>query len=288
MTALPSFGVGVSYRSPWRHAVRAQRDRLGCLEIMADDYLDRRPERERELSELSDLFPLLPHAIATSLGTDEPLDEGRLRQLAELVERTNAPWASEHLAFTHAHGLNLGHLASLPFSREAVAVVVRNARRWRSVVGVPLLVENIACVVPLPGELTEAQFLTEIVEGADCGLLLDLHNVHANAINHGFDAHELLSSLPLERVGQIHLGGGHDAPEGFRMDSHSSATPEPVWELLGYVAARAEVNAVIVEWDLNLPPFEVMLAEVARAEALLREASHGAARFAGSTGAAVR
>ena len=147
--------------------------------------------------------------------------------------------------------------------------VCRNVERWRETVGVPLLLENISYMVALPGELTEAQFLTEIVERADCGLLLDLHNVYTNAVNHGYDAIELIAALPLDRVGQVHLGGGHDE-DGYRIDSHSAPAPEPVWELLRFVASRAHLNAVIIEWDAHLPPFDVICREVETARAILR------------------
>src|SRR5204863_5346166 len=161
-------------------------------------------------------------------------------------ERLQPAWFTEHIAFTQVHGWNIGHLAPLPLTREAVAAVCRNVRRWRDTAGVPLMLENITSMVVLPGELTEPQFLAEIAERSGCGLLLDLHNLYTNATNHGYDALAFLDELPLECVAQVHLGGGHDE-EGYRIDSHSAPTPEPVWELLRHVAARADLHAAIVE-----------------------------------------
>src|SRR5437763_205592 len=105
------------------------------------------------------------------------------------------------------------------------------------------------------------------------GLLLDLHNLHTNAVNHGFDPFEFLETLPLERVGQIHLAGGREDDDGYRYDSHSAPPPEPVWELLHFVAARTELNAVILEWDQDLPSFEVIEQQVARAKQILGQAA---------------
>ncbi len=141
-------------------------------------------------------------------------------------------------------------------------------------------------MVTLPGDLTEAQFLTEVVEREDCGLLLDLHNVYTNAMNHGYDATEFLAALPLHRVVQIHISGGHDE-DGYRMDSHSTPTPEPVWELLRFTASRTSINAVIIEWDVQLPAFEVMQREVGRAQAILRGECDDVARHADRLGAIV-
>ena len=277
MRELPTLGVGISYRAIWGGDVLLHRDRLDCLEIIAEHYVNRTPRAERELSELEAAFPLVPHGIGLSFGTDAPLDADHLRAVARLVERLGPPWFTEHLAYTEAHGWDVGHLAPLPLTRDAVDAVCRNVRLWRDTVGVPLLLENIATIVVLPGELTEAQFTTEVIERSGCGLLLDLHNLHTNAVNHGFDPFELLEALPLERVGQIHLAGGHEDEEGYRYDSHSAPPPEPVWELLRFVAARASLNAVILEWDQEQPPFEVALREVDRARAVLAGVARGAA-----------
>jgi uncharacterized protein (UPF0276 family) len=286
MHGFPQFGVGISYRSIWRQAILAHREQLGCLEVIAEHYLRGLPEKYAELDQIRAAFPLIPHGIGLSFGTDAPLDAAHLRNIAQLVERIQPAWFSEHIAFTHVPGWHIGHLASLPFTHAAVDAVCRNIRQWRATVGVPLCLENIAYMVTLPGDLTEAQFLTEIVEREDCGLLLDLHNVYTNAMNHGYDATEFLAALPLHRVVQIHLSGGHDE-DGYRVDSHSTPTPEPVWELLRFTASRASINAVIIEWDVQLPAFAVMQREIERAQAILRGECDDVARHADRLGAIV-
>jgi hypothetical protein len=286
MNGLPELGVGISFRPTWRRDVFSRREQLGCLEIIAEHYLNPSPEKLEELDQLRTNFPVIPHGIGLSFGTDAPLDESHLRKIARLIERVQPAWFSEHVAFTRAHGYNVGHLASLPFTRESVGAIARNVRRWRETVGVPLLLENIAYMVALPGEFSEAQFLSEVLERADCGLLLDLHNLYANAVNHGYDAMEFIESLPLHRVAQIHLAGGYDE-DGFRIDSHSAATPEPVWDLLRVVASRAHINAVIIEWDTKLPSLDVMLREVAKAETILQCERHGITGSANSIGEAL-
>jgi uncharacterized protein (UPF0276 family) len=277
MRELPTLGVGVSYRAVWGRDVLLHRERLDCLEIIAEHYVERTPRVERELSELSAAFPLVPHGIGLSFGTDAPLDADHLRKVARLFECLGPPWFTEHLSYTEAHGWDLGHLAPLPLTGEAVDAVCRNVKLWQDTVGVPLLLENITKMVVLPGELTEAQFTTEVIERSGCGLLLDLHNLHTNAVNHGFDPFELLEALPLERVGQIHLAGGREDEDGYRYDSHSAPPPEAVWELLRFVAARTSLNAVILEWDQDQPPIEVVLREVDKAGAILAGAGRGAA-----------
>lgn len=268
MSGLPQLGVGVSYRPRWRADLLPGDGAVDCLEIIAEHYLEASPAKRDELENLRSRYPLAPHGIGLSLGTDAPLDARHLRETAQLVERAGAPWFSEHLSFTGVPGHSIGHLAPLPFTWEAVAVVSRNVRHWRQAVGVPLLLENIAYLVRLPGELTEAEFIGEVLERTDCGLLLDLHNLYADSINHGGDPLELLDALPLERVVQIHLAGGHEV-DGCWIDSHARPVPEDVWRLLAWVAPRAQPKAVVIEWDTHLPDFGVIRDQLGRARAIL-------------------
>ncbi len=267
---LPTLGVGLGFREPYRGDLFLHRGRVDFLEITADQYFDGTPEKERELVLLADHFPLVPHGLNLSLGSAEGLDLGYLRRLSALVEQIKPPWWSEHIAFTRAGGVEIGHLSPLPFTREALEVLCRNislVRRW---IPTPLVLENITYTVAVPGaEMSEAEFLAEVVERTDCGLLLDVTNLHTNAVNHGYAAEAFLERLPLERVVQLHFAGGF-WDDGVLVDSHSEPTPAPVWDLLGHVLARAPVKGVVLERDENLPPFEVLLGELDRARSVGR------------------
>src|SRR5262249_52050642 len=145
---------------------------------------------------------------------------------------------SEHIAFTRAGGIDIGHLAPLPFTQVAIDAVCRNIDTVRQRIPVPLILENITYNVLLPRqEMSEAEFLAEILERTDCGLLLDVTNLHVNSENLQYDARAFLDHLPLERVVQLHFAGGclHD---GTLIDSHSEPTSEEVWRLLEEVLSR--------------------------------------------------
>lgn len=179
---------------------------------------------------------------------------------------------------TRVGELEIGHLAPVPRTQEMVGIVCENIGRARAATGFPFILENIASPLELPGaEMGEAEFLSRIVEESDSGLLLDLMNLHANAVNHGYDPYEFLSSLPLDRVVQVHVIGGHVDGRGVLVDSHSRATPNDVWELLGWVALRTGIKGVLIEWDEDFPDFGVFLEEIARAKEILRrtETLHG-------------
>jgi uncharacterized protein (UPF0276 family) len=265
---LPFLGAGVSFREAWRWEVIRHRGELGAVECIPEDVVG--PAAARDLTLVRDAVPVLLHGIGLSLGSAEGLDPERVRHVARLADVVSPPWFSEHIAFTRAGGVEIGHLAPLPFTREAVATLARNVAELKQALpGLPILLENIAYPFSLPGaEMTEAEFVRAIVEEADSGLLLDLENVHANARNHGYDPIAYLESLPLERVGEVHLAGGvvHD---GQYVDSHTRPVPEESWALLEWLAPRAPVRAVIIERDDELPPFEDLLAEAARARKIL-------------------
>jgi uncharacterized protein (UPF0276 family) len=265
-----TLGVGLGYRPPFRADLFRQRRVVDFLEITLDHYLDASSEKERELQLLAEHFTLIPHGLNLSLGSAEGLDEEYLQRVARLVRRLNPPWWSEHLAFTRASGREIGHLAPLPYTHEAVDVVCRNTAELRRHLDVPLILENISYTIDLPGaDMTEAEFISEVVERADCGLLLDVMNLHANAVNHGYDPERFLERIPLERVVQLHFVGGHWS-HGVLVDSHSEATSEQVWTLLEAVLSRAPVKGVILERDENIPPFQQLIDELQRARGIGR------------------
>ena len=267
---LPALGAGLGFREPFRGELFLNQSGVDFLEITADHYFDAAPEKERELDLLAQHFTLIPHGLNLSLGTAEGLDEAYLEKFAALVARLNPPWWSEHLAFTRAGGIEIGHLTPLPFTREAVDAVERNIAVARRRIPVPLILENITWSVTLPGaEMTEPEFLRAVLERTGCGLLLDVTNLHTNAVNHGHAPAAVLDALPLERVVQLHFTGGHER-DGQLIDSHSQPTPPAVWALMEQVLARAPVKGIILERDENLPPFTELLAEVTRARALGR------------------
>ncbi len=265
--------MGLGFREPFRADLFLNRGRVDFLEITADHYFDASAEKERELDLLAAHFPLIPHGLNLSLGSAEGLDPDYLDRLAGLVGRLRPPWWSEHIAFTRAGGVEIGHLAPLPFSREALDVLTRNITEAQAHIETPLILENITYTVAMPGaEMDEAAFLSELVERTGCGLLLDVTNLYANAVNHGFDALDWIDRLPLDRVVQLHFVGGH-WHDGQWVDSHSRPTPPEVWDLMEAVVARAPVKGIILERDEDLPAFEELLTELDRARKIGRH--HG-------------
>lgn len=267
---LPTLGVGLGFREPFKSDLFLNRQQIDFLEIVAEHYLDAPAQKQQELELLAAHFPVIPHAINLSLGSAEGLDIDYLGKLAALIKQLNPPWWSEHICFTKAGGVDIGHLSPLPYTKEAVEVLCRNIAEVRRWVDVPLILENITYMVTLPGaEMTEAQFLTEVVERSDCGLLLDVTNVYTNAVNFGYDVHAFLAQLPWERIVQLHFVGGH-WHDGILIDSHSQSTPLEVWELMDEVVGCVSIKGIVLERDENLPPFAELTEELQKAREIGR------------------
>ena len=267
---LPTLGVGLGYRAPLRAQIFLNRPEVDFLEIIADHYFEPSAQTLDELRALRAHFPLVPHGLNLSLGSAEGLNETYLQRFAELVERVEPPWWSDHLACTHSGGIEIGHLSPLPFTREAVDVVVRNIRTARQAIAVPLILENITYSVRFPGsEMSESQFLCDVLEQSDCGLLLDVTNLYTNSVNLKFDPLEFLDQLPMERVVQLHFAGG--AWQGTHLiDSHSHPVMTEVFHLLDEVLQRAPVKACLLERDEQLPEFGELVQDLQRARDLGR------------------
>jgi uncharacterized protein (UPF0276 family) len=269
---LPALGAGYSYRRSYRAQTFANRDRIGMLEIVAEHFMH--PSTRDELALLADHFPIVPHGLGMSLGSAEGLDDAYVERFAAVVGGARAPWWSDHVAFTRAGGIDIGHLAPLPWTREALDVLERNVARARSriarVVGrdVPIVLENIAAPMRWPdAEMSEAAFLGELVARTGCGLLLDVENLHANALNFGEDPRDVLAALPPDSVAQLHVAGGAYAGDTY-VDSHAYPVNDAVWALVAEACERFAIRAIVVERDDRLPPFADLLGEIERAGAL--------------------
>jgi uncharacterized protein len=258
-------GVGLGYRDVYREPILDGGDEIDFLEITADHFFNCDAARERLLCELREAFTLIPHGLSLSLGSAEGFNRPYFEKLKPLIRAIDPPWWSEHISFTQSGGVEIGHLAPVPFNREGLNVLCENIGRVQEEVEVPLILENITYGVELPwNDMAEADFLTELLERQNCGLLLDVTNLYVNSITHRYDPLEFLARLPLERVVQLHFVGV-ESKEGKLIDNHARATNSEIWDLLEEVCRRAPVKGAILERDQNFPPFKEIREELQHA-----------------------
>lgn len=259
------FGLG------WRPALAAgilgHLDRIDLLEIMADDYIDAPRQALRALGTLAAQVPLTVHGTKLGLASAHQAETRWLDQMARVVEATQPEYWSEHLAFVRGGGVEIGHLAAPPRSAATIDGLTRNVETARRIVGNAPLLENIATLIDPPGSnMDEAAWVAGCLLASDCSLLLDLHNLHCNAVNFGFDPLGFIDRMPLARLRTIHIAGGKRLQAGRMLDDHLHPVPDAVFDLLRAVAARApRALDVVLERDGDFPPIEMLLDEVDRA-----------------------
>jgi uncharacterized protein len=267
------FGFG--WRPALAAGILAHLDRIDLIEVIAEDYFDAPRGDLRALQTLAAQVCIVLHGVSLGLASTVPVEGRRLDRIARLIEATGAESWSEHLAFVRGGALEIGHLAAPPRSEASIEGACRNLERAAEIIGCPPLVENVATLVEPPASrLDEAEWIEGIVCGADVGLLLDLHNLYANAINFGDDPHSLLCRLPLDRVDAVHLSGGRwiDGPNGARrlLDDHLHDIPAEVFALLSELGRLApQPLTIIIERDGRFPPIAHLLEQLDIARAAL-------------------
>ncbi len=266
--------VGLGWRPELAAGIFDALDRIDVLEVVADNYLAANRQQRQGLNLMAQQVAVQLHCIDLGLAGAEDVSTARLERLARLVGDIAPECWSDHLAFVRAGEIEIGHLAAPPRNDASVENAARNITKAARVVGSMPEMENIATLIEPPGStLSEAEWISRVIAASGCGLLLDVHNFYANAINFGSDPLHFLDSIPLDRVRSLHIAGGRwiKSPDGSRdylLDDHLHAVTEPVYELVAEVAARAaQPLTVLLERDGAYPEMPLLLEELDRARA---------------------
>jgi uncharacterized protein len=278
--ALPRASAGLGLR-------RGLLDALRAAPAGAFDFLECAPENWIGVGgRLGDAFaalaarhPVTCHGLSLSLGGPEPLDEAFVGEVGRFLDRHGVALYSEHLSWCSDDG-HLYDLLPLPFTEAAIAHVSARIRRVQDLLGRRIAVENVSTYLSHPppagaAAIDEAAFVNAVLAEADCDLLLDVNNVHVNAINHRYDPRAFIDSMPGARIACYHVAGHYDEAEDLKVDTHGAPVKEAVWDLLAHAYARHGVRPTLLERDFNLPPMPELLGEVGRIRELQDRATAG-------------
>jgi uncharacterized protein len=255
-------GFGLGLRTAHYGEFLAAPQRVDWLEVISDNYLVPGGKPLAMLDAIRERYPMAMHGVALSIGSPSGPDPAYLRALAALSRRVEPLWISDHLCWTGVHGRNLHDLLPLPYTEEALRIIVRNVQQVQDALGRRILLENVSSYVEFnASQMSEWQFLRAVCEEADCLLLLDLNNIHVSAVNHGFDAHEFLRALPADRVRQIHLAGHTDHGDHL-VDTHDHPVADAVWALYAEALRRFGAVATMIERDDHIPPLAELVTEL--------------------------
>jgi uncharacterized protein (UPF0276 family) len=276
------FGVGIGLRIPHYDHIFSRKPEVDWFEIISENFMVDGGRPLHVLDGILERYRVVQHGVSMYFGSAQPADREHLRRLKDLVKRTKTPWLSDHLCWGSVDGTYSHDLLPLPYTWEAVEATSARVREVQEFLEIPVAVENVSSYAEFTdSEMTEWEFLQEVVERADCGILLDVNNIYVSAMNHEFDPMTYVNAVPAERVAQIHIAG-HSRYEKYILDTHDHPVIEPVWDLYARAVERCGATPTLLEWDDRIPSFEEVHNEALKAQRYLDAArelqAEGAAR----------
>lgn len=258
-------GVGIGLRWQFADQLLDESPALDFLEVSPENYIGRGGKFAEHLERATEMYPIVTHGLTMSIGGHDPIDASYLRTLRDFIARVKSPWHSDHLCFGSVDGVRLHDLLPIAFQKSEVARIADRIRHVQDAIAVPFAIENISFYVhPGKQEMSEAEFVAELCEKAQCSLMLDVNNAYVNACNFGFDVDEWMRVAPLDRVVQMHIAGHEsweEEGESMLIDTHGAPVCDPVKELLKRVLPRVANAPVLLERDESIPPLRELLSE---------------------------
>jgi uncharacterized protein (UPF0276 family) len=263
--AYKDYGIGVGLRVPHYNHILKRKPVVDWFEIISENYMVDGGPALATLDRILEQYKVVQHGVSMYFGSVDPPDREQLKRLKALVRRTRTPWFADHLCWGSVDGRYTHDLLPMPYTIEAARITARNIRQVEDFIEVPIAVENVSSYAEFHlSEMTEWEFLNEVVERADCGILLDVNNIYVSSRNHEFDPFDYLNAVDPARIAQIHIAG-HSKFEKYILDTHDHPVIDPVWRLYAHAIERFGPTATLLEWDDRIPPFEEVHAEARKA-----------------------
>ena len=267
-------GIGIGLRIPHYSHILSRKPAVDWFEIISENYMVYGGRPLEILDRILDQYQVVQHGVSMYFGSADPLNREHLKRLKMLVKRTKTPFLSDHLCWGSVDGTYSHDLLPMPYTFAAAKITADRIRQARDFLEVPICVENVSSYAEYhQSEMTEWEFLSEVVEQADCGILLDVNNIYVSSKNHNFNAMDYLDNIPHQRVGQIHIAG-HSRFEKYILDTHDHPVLDPVWKLYARAIEHCGPTSTLLEWDSHIPSFEEVHGEALKASRFLAAAQN--------------
>lgn len=265
--------AGIGLRAPHYSEVLDTLPKLGWVEVHNENFFGGGAPL-RTLLKVREHYPVSLHGVGMGLASTTPLDEDHLAALCRLCDDVQPAAVSEHLCWNSAGGLVVNDLLPFPYTFEALAHLARRVEYMQERLGRQLLVENLSSYLTFShSEMTEGEFLAELVKRTGCGILFDVENLYVNVRNLGVDAGAFINAIPADAVKEYHLAG-YSVRDGCLVDTHDHPVYPEVWELYEYVLRHIGPRPTLIEWDTDIPPLSVLMGEAVKAQRRM-EAARG-------------
>ncbi|QYJ92310.1 HvfB family MNIO-type RiPP peptide maturase [Shewanella spartinae] len=234
---------------------------IDFFEVAPENWMTLGGKFGRQFRQLTEKHKFFCHGLSLSIGGPEPLDTRFVKQVKHFLDHHDIEIYSEHLSYCSGKG-HLYDLMPIPFTDEAVRHVARRIEQVQDILERPFILENVSFYASPASEMSECEFVSAVLEEADCRLLLDVNNIYVNAINHQYDAEAFLRAMPSERIAYLHIAGHYDEAEDLKVDTHGSEVIDPVWRLLAICYQTHGVFPTLLERDFNIPATSELLKEI--------------------------
>lgn len=268
-----TLGAGIGLRVPHYNHILSNKPPVEWFEIISENYLVDGGRPLAVLDKILEQYQVVMHGVSLYFGSPTKPDKTHLNKLKSLVRRTKTPWMADHLCWGSVDGTYTHDLLPLPYTMGTAKLAAEKIKYVQEMLEIPIAVENLSSYAEFRAStMTEWEFLNEVVDRADCGILLDVNNIYVSSINHGFNPKAYIDAVPHERVAQIHIAG-HSKYERFIIDTHDRAPIDPVWRLYEYAVSKTGFVPTLLEWDARIPPFEEVYRESQKATHWLAKAA---------------
>jgi uncharacterized protein (UPF0276 family) len=272
-TQYPVSGAGLGLRRPLADKLmEVPTGKVDFMEVAPENWIHVGGKLGKKLRWFTERYPFVIHGLSLSIGSPAPLNEQLVRDVREFMTQHDIRMYSEHLSACSDDG-QLYDLMPIPFTEEAVKHVAARVRRVQDILERRIALENVSYYAPIDSAMSEREFTLAVLEEADCDLMLDINNIVVNSINHRYDPHDFLVSMPAERIRYFHLAGHHVEAEDLRIDTHGTPVDEQAWQLLAEAYGHFGVVPTLLERDFNFPPLSELLEEVGRIRSLQAQAA---------------
>jgi uncharacterized protein (UPF0276 family) len=267
MSPFGELGVGVGLRPPHYAEFKNQKPKsISWVEVISENFM---AWQNREIGEAHQILlqirkdlPVMLHGVSLSVGSADDLNLDYLKRLKILIDIVQPHIISDHLCWTGVDGKNVHDLLPVPYTEEALGLISQKIDAVQNILGRKILIENASSYLEFQSsEMTEWEFITQLTEKADCGILLDINNVYVSSVNHGFDPKKYLKNIPIHRIGQIHLAG-HSKMDGYLIDTHDEPVCEEVWDLFRWFTREYGNFSTMIERDGNIPKWNELEQEL--------------------------
>lgn len=262
---IPDYGFGVGLRSVHYDYILKNHPPVDWFEIISETYLESKGRVRYVLDKIAERYPIVLHGVSLSIGSTDPVNREYLKLLKGLADRVGTPYVSDHLCWTGVNAHNVHDLLPMMYNEESLKLVTGKVKQVMDYLELPLVLENVSTYVQFAGStMSEWEFHARLMEDSGCGMLMDINNIYVSAYNHGFEPKEFIDRIDPSLIGQYHLAG-HTDKGTHLLDTHNDHVIDAVWELYRYAHQRSGGRNTLLEWDEDIPGFDVVHAEALKA-----------------------